>query len=203
MIRERYRWLRGKLGRLLRRGTAEAALDTEIQFHLDELAAQYRREGLSERDALLAARREFGDVGSYREEIRDAWRPPELADLWRTLRFAVRSLARSPGFTGFAVLTLALGIGVNTVMFNGFMNIALKPLPYPNVAQLERIDRVTAQNPRGRVSPADYLDLRREIDAYGELAAYSLRDVSLSETGQPTEMAEAARATPNFFSVLI
>src|SRR5262249_25845061 len=137
-----------------------------------------------------------------REEVRDSWRPPELADLWRTLRFALRSLARTPGFTVFAVVTLAFGIGANTVMFSAFNTICLKPLPYADGERLERIDRATLHDPEGMVSPADFLDLERQMDGYGDLGAYSYVDATLSEKGQPTEIARAARATANFFSIL-
>jgi putative ABC transport system permease protein len=203
MIPERFRWLRTKCSRLFRRGKQEAALDAELQFHLDQLIAQYRDEGLSERDARLAAQREFGaEAAAYREEIRDTWRPPELADLWRSLRFAVRSLARSPGFTLLAIITLAFGIGANTVMFGVLNSVLLKPLPYADSAQLDRIDRATAQDREGRISPADFLDFQREAGRYGKLAAYLLADTSLSEPGQPAEMAEALRSTANFFSTL-
>src|ERR1700720_1049435 len=187
MMLERFRWLRTKCSRLFRRGKQEAALDTEMQFHLDQLIAQYREEGMSEREARFAAQREFGTVSAYREEIRDTWRPPELADLWRTLRFAVRSLARTPGFTLLAIVTLGLGIGANTAMFSIVNTVLLKPLPYPKSEQLQRLDRVTPQNPQGRVSAADYLDLRREMQTYGDIGAYALGDTSLSEPGQPAE----------------
>src|SRR6185503_20609656 len=66
---ERLRWLRTRLSRLFRRGKQEAALDAELQFHLEQLVEQFRAEGMSESEARLAARRELGDVGSYREEI--------------------------------------------------------------------------------------------------------------------------------------
>src|SRR5450432_2805817 len=98
MIAERFRWLVTKCGRLFRRGKEEAALEAEMQFHLDQLTLQYREEGMPEREARLAAQREFGNAGVYREEVRDAWRPSQLADFWRTFRFAFRSLLRSPGF---------------------------------------------------------------------------------------------------------
>src|SRR6516225_8124204 len=106
MLAEMLRWLRTKCSRLFRRGKAEAALDAEIQFHLDQLIAQFRAEGMTEREARLAAQREFGNAGIYREEIRDTWRPPQFSDLWRTLRFAARSLSRSPGFALLAIITL-------------------------------------------------------------------------------------------------
>lgn len=119
-----------------------------------------------------------------------------------SLRLAARSLIRSPGFTLLAIVTLGLGIGANTAMFSILNSILLKPLPYPESAQLDRIDRATDQNPVGRVSPADFLDLQREMPAYGEIAAYTLGDTSLSEPGQPAEMVRAMRTSANLFSTL-
>ncbi|MFL5238776.1 MAG: ABC transporter permease [Rhizomicrobium sp.] len=122
--------------------------------------------------------------------------------MFSNFRFALRSLWRSPGFTILAVITLGLGIGANTAMFSVINSIMLKPLPYPQSEQLDRIDRATPQNPQGRVSPADFLDLQREMRGYGDIAAYSLGDTSLSEPGQPAEMVSAMRATANLFAVL-
>ena len=119
-----------------------------------------------------------------------------------SLRLAARSLLRSPGFTLLAIVTLGLGIGANTAMFSILNSILLKPLPYPESAQLDRIDRATDQNPVGRVSPADFLDLQREMPAYGEIAAYTLGDTSVSEPGQPAEMVPAMRTSANLFSTL-
>ncbi|HEX8897587.1 MAG TPA: ABC transporter permease [Chthoniobacterales bacterium] len=118
------------------------------------------------------------------------------------LRYAFRSLLRSPGFTLLAIITLGLGIGANTAMFSIVNSVLLKPLPYPQSEQLQRLDRVTPQNPAGRVSPADYLDLRREMQSYGEIGAYALGDTSLSEPGQPAEVVRAMRISANLLSVL-
>ena len=118
------------------------------------------------------------------------------------LRFALRQLIASPGFTVLAIVTLGLGIGVNTSMFSLLDHLLLKPLPYANSAQLDRLYRTTAQNPAGGFSPADFLDLQRASGGYAEIAAYAARDTSLSEPGQPAEMAAALRVTGNFFSVL-
>ena len=118
------------------------------------------------------------------------------------LRLAYRQLIRTPGFTILAIITLGLGIGANTAMFSILNSVLLKPLPYPQSEQLDRIDRATAQNPVGRVSPADFLDLQREMRGYGDIAAYTLGDTSLSEPGQPAEMVRALRTTTNLFSIL-
>ena len=202
MFSETLRWLRTKCSRLFRRGKAEAALDAEMQFHLDQLIAQFRDEGMTEREARLAAQREFGNTGVYREEIRDTWRPPQLSDLWRTLRFAVRSLSRSPGFALLAIITLALGIGGNTMMFSAFTSIMQKPLPYPGQQTLERFYRATPQDASGDFSPADFHDLQRVAANYGEVAAYTPSDCSLSEPGRPAEMVSGIRCTANLVKLL-
>ena len=185
-----------------RRGKAEAALDAELQFHLDQLTAQFREEGMTEREAQLAAQREFGNTVVYREEIRDTWRPPQLADLWRALRFAVRSLRRSPGFAFLAIITLAIGIGGNTMMFSAFTSIMRKPLPYPGQEELDRLYRATPHDASGNLSSADFCDLRRAAASYGEVAAYAMSDCSLSEPGRPAEMVSGIRCTANLFKVL-
>ena len=122
--------------------------------------------------------------------------------LLRDLRFAVKSLHRSPGLVLIAVVTLGLGIGANTSMFsivNGYM---LRPGPYPDSDRLDRIYRTTPQNSRGGISPADYLDLKPEMSGYGEVAAYARSDMSLSEPGRAAEMALALRASANLFTTL-
>jgi predicted permease len=122
--------------------------------------------------------------------------------MFSSLRFAARALLRSPGFTFLAIITLGLGIGANTAMFSMINSIVVKPLPYPQSEQLERIDRVTPQNPQGRLSPADFLDLQRELRSFGEIGGYTLGDTSLSEPGQPPEMVRALRISANLLSVL-
>ncbi len=117
-------------------------------------------------------------------------------------RLAFRQLVRSPGFALLAIITLGLGIGGNTAMFSMLNGIILKPLPYAESSQLDRIYRATPQNPDGNLSAADFLDLRRTKEGHREIAAYGMGDASLSEPGQPAEMARAARATANFFALL-
>jgi hypothetical protein len=120
----------------------------------------------------------------------------------RDLRFAMQSLRRSPGFTLIAVITLGLGIGANTSAFSILNALLLRPLPYPDGGRVDRIFRATAQNSRGSLSPADYLDLASETNGYGEIAAYGVSDMSLSEPGQPAEMAPGLRVSANLFATL-
>jgi putative ABC transport system permease protein len=120
----------------------------------------------------------------------------------RDVRFALQSLRRSPGFTLIAIVTLALGVGANTSAFGILNALLLRPLPYSDSGRLERIYRASAQNARGGVSPADYLDLRTQTSAYGEIGAYGVSEMTLSTPGEPAEMASGLRISANLFSTL-
>jgi predicted permease len=87
-------------------------------------------------------------------------------------------------------------------MFSILNGVLLRPLPYPESDHLDRIYRITAQNSRGSFSPADYLALKSEMDGYGEIAAYGVLGLSLSEPGKPAEMVLSLRVSANFFSIL-
>src|SRR5438128_1671265 len=97
----------------------------------------------------------------------------------RDLRFAIKSLGRSPGFTLIAIITLGLGIGANTSMFSILNGYMLRPAPYADRDRLDRIYRTTRQDRRGGISPADYLDLESQTSGYGEIATYADSDMSL------------------------
>src|SRR2546425_7074127 len=118
------------------------------------------------------------------------------------VRFAIKSLRRSPGFTLIATVTLGLGIGANTSMFSILNGYMLRPAPYAERDRLDRIYRATREDSRGGFSPADYLDLKSEMSGYGEIAAYANSDMSLSEPEKPAEMADGLRVSANLFSTL-
>jgi putative ABC transport system permease protein len=118
------------------------------------------------------------------------------------VRFALKSLRRTPGFTLIAILTLGLGIGANTAMFSILNGYMLRPAPYADSDHLDRIFRVTPQNSVGAFSPADYIDLKSEMSGYGEIATYGPLDMSFSEPGKPPELAVGLRVSANLFSTL-
>lgn len=189
------------LRRLFGKSKLERDMAEEMRFHLEQRAAERAAEGLSPEEARYAAERRFGNVASLQEEARAdrGWR--WLENFAMDLRLGVRSLVKTPGFTLVAILTLGLGIGANTSMFTMLTGIVTKPLPYPAVEQLVRLYRETKQAPDGHIAPADFLDFQRAFDGRDAVAAYTPAYASLSEPGQPAEMAYGARSTPNLLAV--
>jgi putative ABC transport system permease protein len=111
-----------------------------------------------------------------------------LDNLLKDVRYALRSLARTPGFTAVAVLTLALGIGANTAIFSVVENVLLRPLPYPQPENLVEIwNTYPPQVPRGGLSPGDYADWHQQATSFSEMGAYDeiSRGFNLTGDGEP------------------
>jgi predicted permease len=126
--------------RLFRRQQRDEELDEELQAHL-QMAAQERMErGESADQARASAMREFGNVGLIKEMTRDTWGFRWLEELLQDLRFAGRMLGKNPGFTAVVVLTLALGIGVNTAIFSLVDQLLLWSVPARESDQLVKIE---------------------------------------------------------------
>ncbi|MCI0404243.1 MAG: ABC transporter permease [Acidobacteria bacterium] len=126
-----------------------------------------------------------------------------METLWQDVRYGVRQLARSPGFTAIAVLTLALGIGANTAIFSVVNAVLLRPLPHP---EPERLTMVWLDNrdegwPEDLTSYPTYLDWRSQNRSFEDMAAFTPSEASLSGDGEP-ERVRSAVVSANYFSVL-
>lgn len=191
-----------RLRSVFRRNKVEHELEEELQFHLEQRIEEFVGKGLSPKEARLAALRAMGGIEQRKEDARDTRRVKGFTDFIDDLRFALRRLASTPGFTLIAILTLGAGIGANTSAFSVLNEVFLRPLPYPESDRLDRIYRKTAQTSRGSVSVADYLDAKERLSSYGEITGYGVIDVSLAEPGQPAQLAGGLRVADNFWGVL-
>jgi predicted permease len=132
-------WL-ARLRGLFTRPADEGRFEEEAAAHLEELAADYLRRGLSAEDARAAARREFGNLAAIRESHRAQRALPWLDAVAQDLRYALRQIASKPGFAAAAIVTLGLGIGANTAIFRVLDAVALRLLPVRNPQQLVVLD---------------------------------------------------------------
>ncbi|WP_221031577.1 ADOP family duplicated permease [Actomonas aquatica] len=173
------------LARLFGRRRVEAEMDEEMQFHLEHLTERYVNRGLAPAAARRAALREFGGIDQTKEEVRDAWGARLLQDLARDLRYAVLSLRRTPGFTAIAVVTLALGISVNTVMFAFVRDAVLQPLARNDARNLVAVYTSRADADRGwrYFSYPEVEALAEQTDVFANVAAYTF-DVTAIGTGR-------------------
>ena len=132
---------------------------------------------MSPADAAAAARRQFGNQTILRETRSDMQTIPALENLARDLRYGARLLARSPGFTAVALLTLALGIGATTAIFSFVEALLIRPLPYPDAARLVVPATIfqRSNSDTGSVSYADILDWKADRELFESVAAYRSR----------------------------
>src|SRR3984893_7092403 len=178
-------------------------LSAEIQEHLEERVEELIADGMARKNAEAAARREFGNATLMEEDSRDVWRWRPIANFAIDVRYGLRSLRRSCGFTIIVVLSLALGIGANSAIFSVIDAVLLRPLPFPNASQLADLcARSTLFDfEHLGVSLPDIADIRATSTSFSDLSAYQLSSKELAGEGKP-ERIEGADISENFFADL-
>ncbi len=166
--------LRSIANGLLRRKRVESSIDQEIRLHLEAYTEDLVRSGVSRDEAERAARIEFGGVEAYKEQCRDARGLRLLDDLRADLRYAVRTLAKSPSFSVTAILTLALGIGANTGFFTMINTLLLRPIPVQDPWSLYQVVGHTANRMTFKsFSVREYQDLAARNEVFVDVIADS------------------------------
>jgi putative ABC transport system permease protein len=176
----------------------DARLTDEIQAHLDLLAADYVRRGLSLAEARAAARREFGGVDQVKEIYREQSGIPMLEDLWQDVRVGVRGLRRTPGFSLAAIAALALGIGTSTAMFSVVNRVLLNPFAYPDPERMVMFQNTYQRfNPTGSASPTEFNWWRQQTGAFQDVSAYVFSAANLTGESFP-ELIPTMRVSADF-----
>ncbi|HKV62665.1 MAG TPA: ABC transporter permease [Candidatus Acidoferrum sp.] len=190
-------WVRRLFGKRER----EDELAEELQSHL-KMASQDRVErGETAMEAGRAAKREFGNVGLVQEVTRDTWGFGSLDRLMQDLRFGARMLAKSPGFTAVAILTLALGIGANTALFSVVNGVLFNPLPYPDSEQLVTLHESKPNFEAGSISFPNFQDWRKQNTTFSMMGISRGYSFSLTGAGDP-EQVQAQLVSTDFLPML-
>jgi len=184
----------------------DAELDDEVRAHIAMAVEENVERGMSQEEARTAALRAFGGVTQVKEQYRTRRGVPLLEQAWRDVRFGVRQLRRSPGFTATAILTLALGIGAVTSVFSVVNTVLLKPFAFRDPEKLVVLRETQEETESGtRVLPDNYRHFVRLMGNTKTLEGGSIfhaNGASVSLGSDHPRIVGAVTASPGFFRVL-
>ena len=186
-----------RIAGLFRKESRERELSAEMESHLQLHIADNLRRGMTAPEARRQALLRLGGLEQTKEHYRERRGLPFLEVFLQDLRFGARMLWKNPGFTATAVVTLALGIGVNTTIFSIAEAFLVHPLALP---LLDRVVAVTNGQKRP-VAPADYFDWKSQSHSFEHISAYRSGDMNLTGTGEP-ERVYGAAVSADFFATL-
>jgi predicted permease len=186
---------------LARRGRVEDELDRELRFHVEQETEEYVARGMPPAVARNAALRRLGGYVQVQEECREMRRVQYIENFVQDLRYALRSLGKSPGFTTVIVLTLALSIGANSAIFSVIEGVLLRSLPYKDPEQIVRVFTRSSSYPKFPMNHFDFRDVRSANRSFESMALYTRNDLQLSGVGEPVRLT-GFRVSAGFFHVL-
>jgi predicted permease len=192
-------YFRSLTARFFDRPETEADIEEELGSHIQHRADDLERSGLARSEAERRARIEFGGRGRFKDEVRETFGGNFIDTLMQDVRYSLRVLRKSPGFTVVAVLTLALAVGANSVVFGLLNALIVRPMNLPQVQSLYGIDKLGADVPTE--SYPDYIDLRDRNRSFDGLAAYRIAEAGL-DTGETSSSVFLFETSGNYFDVL-
>ncbi len=202
-MRELCRMFLYRLAALFRHRHLEDDLDAELRSHMEMAIELNLQKGMSAEDARREALRSFGGVEQTKEIYRDQRGLPMIETALQDLRFGLRMLRRSPGFSILAILCLTLGIGANAAVFSWIEGILFRP--YPAVTHQERLLALTgtARGESGstNISWPDFLDLQRSCTLFDAIIVNKIMGTTLS-TGDRAERTIGSIVSANYFDAL-
>src|SRR5256886_6969434 len=187
---------------ILARTRIESKKDAELRVHIDAVAEDLVRNGVPREEARRRARIEFGGHERAKEECRDARGVNFIESLIQDLRYGLRMLRKNPGFASTVILTLGLGIGLNSAIFTIASGFLLREPPVkdpPNVVMLTMVNPAESSD-RNPVTPKEFSALRGQVHSFEGMAALLLEDLALRGRGDPQSVT-AGRGTFNYFAV--
>ena len=182
----------------------DAAISDEIAAHIEERTEELVADrGMTRADAAAQARREFGNVALVEQDSRGTWRSEWFETLQADVRYAVRTLRQSPGFTTIVILTLALGIGATTAIFSVVNAVLIRSLPFPHANELVEIYSKSTMFDFSNLGSSlpDINDARKEATALAIVAPYNFSTYELGGGDKP-ERVNAASVSEDFFPAL-
>ena len=190
-----------RLAALFRRRRLEDDLDEELRSHLEMAAELNLRKGMAAEDARREALRSFGGVEQTKENYRDQRGLPMVETTLQDLRFGLRMLRRSPGFTVLAILSLTFGIGANAAVFSWVEGILLRP--YPRVFHQERLVALsgTVRDDRDETSWPDLLDVQRSCTLCETLFVSNITGATLG-IGERAQIMNGSIVSANYFDAI-
>src|SRR5438034_9128922 len=178
-----------RLRALFRWAQADQELDDELRDHLELKSEEYIAKGMTQEEAHRRVRLDLEGIEQTKEKCRDTRRVNWIQDFVQDLRFSLRMLRKSPGFTGVAMFTLALGIGATTAIFSVVDSLLLRPLPYRNSHRVVRIWNTFSPSGMTELtaSEPEFLEYRQS-QTLAHVAGFALGSITLTGRGDPARL---------------
>jgi predicted permease len=173
----------------------------ELDAHLDLLTEQNIRQGMTPEEARRSAHLRLGGTTQLREAHQELAGLPMAETIVQDVRYAIRTLRKSPGFALVCVLTLGLGIGASSAIFSVVNGVLLRPLPYPKSGRLLRIEESHPGDLSANLTYASYLDLEHESKLLEDISSFRPWSFNVTGEGEP-EQISGALVSGSFFSAL-